>query len=82
MTREELEQRLSCERIDPAAYDLDGVGKEEAYCIERTPDGWFFYYRERGHHNFEHSFSSESEAIEFFLKEILQDPTTRKRGSP
>jgi hypothetical protein len=78
MTREELEERLRRERIDPATYDLDGVGIDEAYCIEKTTNGWLFYYRERGHHNFEHLFSSQNEAIEFFLKEILQDPTTRK----
>lgn len=81
MTQAELKERLRRERIDPRVYDLDGIGSDEAYCLERTPDGWLFYYRERGHRNFEHLFSSESEANEFFLKEVLQDPTTREVGA-
>jgi hypothetical protein len=80
MTRSELKDRLRHERINPLAYDLDGAGRDEAYCIERTPDGWLFYYRERGHRNYEHFFSSEGEVNEFFLKEVLQDPTTRLGG--
>ena len=78
MTRAELEERLRRERIDPRTYDLEGTSTDEVYSIERTPDGWLFYYRERGHRNYEHLFSSESEVNEFFLKEVLQDPTTRE----
>ena len=77
MTRSNLEKRLKSEGIDPATYDLAGVGKDEAYCLEQADSGWLVYYRERRNRNFEHMFSTESDACDFILKEILQDPTTR-----
>lgn len=78
MTRAELEERLCRERIDPSTYDLDGRGTDEAYCVEPIEGGWLFYYRERGRRNFEHLFPSEEAALDFFLREVLQDPTTRR----
>lgn len=79
MTRAELNKRLCDERIDPSACDLDGRGRDESYCIESVPNGGPFFYRERGHRNFERLFSSEGEANEFFLNEVIRDPTTRAK---
>ena len=79
MTRDELRRRLTQERVDPDAYDLEETGKEEAYCIERSDFGWTVFYRERGNRNYEHTFENESVALNFLMKEILQDPTTKRR---
>lgn len=78
MTLRELKAVLNREGISPASYDLDGEGRDETYCIDRTVNGWVVYYRERGNRNFEHQFPDEGEACDFFLKEVFQDPTTRK----
>lgn len=77
MNVKELEQCLVREGVDPAAYDLVGMNKDEVYCLEKSVSGWLVYYRERGLRGWEHLFSSEDEACQFLLKEILRDPTTR-----
>lgn len=79
MNVKELKQRLISEGIDPAVYDLVGMNKDEVYCLEKSAPGWLVYYRERGLRSWEHVFSSEDEACQFLLKEILRDPTTRMR---
>jgi hypothetical protein len=78
MTRNELERRLREEGISPGAYDLFGEGKDNVYCIEATSSGWLVYFRERGLRDWEHLFSSETEACEFLLTKILHDPGARR----
>jgi hypothetical protein len=79
LTFEKLEPRLSEEGIDPDAYDLEGSGRDEAYCLERSADGWVYYYRERDIRRGERVFESEDDAVQFFLTKVLNDPTTRRR---
>lgn len=83
MTFEELERRLFAEGVSPHAFGLpSGPTKEEAYCIEKTDDGWAVFYREKGIHRDEKIFKTESEAADYFLDQVLKDPTTRiKRES-
>ena len=78
MTREELERRLVNDGISPGAYDLFGGNKDNAYCLERTASGWLVYFRERGLRDWEHLFNSESEACEFLIQKISEDPGARR----
>ena len=78
MKVEELRQCLRQEGIDPAAYDLEGTQRDEVYCLEEIQGGWKYYYRERGLHRGERSFSSEDAACQFLLDRMLRDPTTRE----
>lgn len=78
MNRLELEQRLKKEGVSPGTYDLFGIGKDNAYCIQQTASGWLVYFRERGLQDWEHLFSSEEEACEFLLATIRVDPGARR----
>lgn len=77
MTVKELRCRLEEEGVRPNAYDLDGSGTDEAYCLERVGTTWIVYYRERDLHRDEKAFKSEHAACSFLLRRILKDPTTR-----
>ncbi len=82
MNRHELEAKLKSEGVNPRTYaighiDAD-VSYDERYCLEQNNLGWSVYYRERGNRNCERKFQSEAEACDYFLEEILQDPTTRR----
>jgi len=75
----ELERRLREEGVDPGAYDLEGSGRDEAYCLERSAGRWVYYYRERDIRRGETVFEFEGDAVRFFLTKVLNDPTTRRR---
>lgn len=77
MNRSELEAKLKSEKVSLWAYDLENVGKDETFCLEKTDSGWSVYYRERGNRNGEREFKSEAEACAYLLEEILRDPATR-----
>ena len=78
MTIDQLRQRLDAQGVHPGAYDLEGTQKDEVYCLERQQDRWRYYYRERGIHRDERRFDSEDAACDFFLHQVLRDPTTRR----
>ena len=78
MTRDELAERLVAEGISPGTYALFGENKDNVYCLEKTSSGWLVFFRERGLRDWEHPFTSESEACEFLLNKILADSATRR----
>ena len=80
MTKSELKNILEQALIIPAAYSLDGGNPNESYVLSHEPNGqWAVYYSERGSRNDLRLFDSESSACEYFLNQVLRDPTTRTR---
>lgn len=77
MTVQELRDALDRAGIRERAYDFEGSGRDEAYCLDTVQDGWLVYYRERGIRRDERLFSSEDGACRFFLELVMRDPTTR-----
>lgn len=47
MTVNELQSRLNNLGVQNDAYCLEDDG-DEAYCLRRSPNGWYVYYSERG----------------------------------
>ncbi|MGH7144436.1 MAG: hypothetical protein ACRD22_05745 [Terriglobia bacterium] len=76
MTKIELLKLLKCEGFRADAYSLDGGVPEERYCLDYCHGIWSVYYSERGLQSGKREFSLESDACEFFLKLIKDDPTT------
>lgn len=65
--------------VKPRAFSIGGVGaEEEQYRIEKDGIVWRTYYSERGDMNDFHEFGTEDEACRYFLKRLLNDPTTRR----
>ncbi len=73
----ELERVLVAAGIRQDAYDLRGGLPAERYCIQRVGRGWEVYYSEHGVKSELKVFASESDAVEYFLRFILEDPSTR-----
>jgi len=78
MNKSELEEHLRKELVDPAAYSLEG-GQNwyEKYCLDREGSRWVVYFAERGERLGLRAFDTESEACEYLLAWVLDDPTTR-----
>lgn len=80
MTKEELKTRLKKENIDPHAYSLEGgVNRYDAYCLDHQGNAWLVYFSERGEKSDLQTFESELEACDFFLRWIIEDPSTRHK---
>jgi hypothetical protein len=62
--------------INPACYELEGRPVEGAHVLEQQGDGWHVFYTERGETFNERVFASESDACEYFLKEITKTEST------
>lgn len=67
MNRDELRVALIREGVRESAYDLDGRGRPEAYCLGIVAGGWAIWYNERGRRNDETVFDTEDEACSHFL---------------
>ena len=68
----ELSEKLKKDGIPEDAYNLEGGFPDEAYCISESYNIWEVYYRERGNKTGLKIFNSESEACEYFLKNISE----------
>jgi hypothetical protein len=88
MNREELRNLLEKYQIKPGVYNIYGLKGYNPYGLQRVladdqtvldqeNNKWVVYFYERGQKINPQSFSSEDEACQSFLNEILNDPTTR-----
>jgi len=77
MTKEELQEILNRERILTDSYDLDGGLLSERLTLARRGDRWAVYYSERGVESGYREFYTESEACEYLLSVLRNDPTTK-----
>lgn len=75
MNRSELQTILQAERINPDAYDLSGVGRDETYVLREEPFGWSVFYSERGLQRNPQTFGTESEACDCLLTALRNDLT-------
>lgn len=71
MKKNELEQRLINENVNPYSYSLVGGLPNEAFCIGKNGDVWEVYYSERGSKSSLKTFLSEDEACDYFYKWII-----------
>ncbi|MFY0675904.1 MAG: hypothetical protein JXR18_01345 [Neptuniibacter sp.] len=80
MNRKELKEKLDQESIKPTSFSLEAENFDpnEVLCLRQEDAGWVVYYSERGLQTGKQNFKSESEACDHMLKELLDDPTTRK----
>lgn len=76
ITRERLATLLEQFSIPEDAYSLDGGHPSEAFVIDRVPEGWVFYYSERGEENSRRVFADEDTACRYLLAEVLMDVWT------
>jgi hypothetical protein len=77
MNKNELQEALNREGILPDSYDLDGGLLPEKYTLALESGIWSVYYSERGQQSGKRTFASESEACEYLLTTLRDDPTTR-----
>jgi hypothetical protein len=75
MNRQELRAVLREERIRDDAYDLKGGHLPETYSLGEANNIWFVYYSERGLESGKKEFVSETEACEYLLNKLKEDPT-------
>ena len=81
MDRRDLGVILRAEDINPRTFDIkDGLPDDECYVLRWTGFSWSVFYGERGNQNDRHDFSSESEACEYLLEVLRNDPTVRMRS--
>ena len=77
MDKETLLQALRKEGIREDAFDLDGRHLSETYTLSESYGRWFVYYSERGVESGRKEFATQSQACEYLLNLLKNDPTTR-----
>ncbi|MBQ0746315.1 MAG: hypothetical protein KBT82_06600 [Marinobacter sp.] len=77
MNKNDLRDILIKENFKPSAYSLDDEIKDEALCLRKEDNGWCVFYSERGLQTAKEYFKNESEACEYFIDEMRDDPTTK-----
>jgi hypothetical protein len=75
MTVEELRKELVQLGVKNSAYSICSEIGNEQYCLESAEGKWYYFYSERGQRSGEKIFQDESEACEFFLSLLKDDPT-------
>jgi hypothetical protein len=81
MTKSELKSKLIQLNVNPHAYALDGGLWDDRYVLDQESGGkWSVYYSERRDRIGYRVFASESEACEYLLKKVENDPSTRVRS--
>ena len=77
MTREQFLQAASDNRIDTRWFTLDGGLPPEQFVFAAPGNGtWLVYYSERGLQTGLRTFTSEGEALDYLLQELLDEQTT------
>lgn len=71
MNRQELERILVDKKIS-SDYSLDGGLPSEVFCLNENNGKWEVYYSERGNKSDLKVFDNESDACEYFLREITE----------
>ncbi len=77
MNKRELAQILKREGFRSDAYDIEGGGLDERYCLREYHGIWSVYYSERGLQSGKREFARESEAGEHLLALLRKDGSTR-----
>jgi len=77
MNVEELIVELKNNNIRKDAYSLTGGLPSEVYCFNKINNKWEIYYCERGVKTSQQFFESEDAACRTFLKNIINDTSTR-----
>ena len=62
----ELEIELNNLKLSYRNYSLLSTYLEDGFCMAKRDDVWEVYYCERGHKNVVGTFTSESDACEYF----------------
>lgn len=70
MDKRELQERINSEKIPKDVYSLGGGLPNEKLCLGEVAGKWEVYYSERGEKTGLVTFGSESEACEYFYKEL------------
>lgn len=70
MNSAELKIKLADENFPVDSYTIFSSPKDESLCIEYLAPYWSVFYSERGLQTGKRSFSSESEACDYFYKEL------------
>ncbi len=75
MNCNELKKRLGEKNVDRNSYSiLSGIRyPNECYCLIFEDGVWKYYYSERGHMTGLKEFTSESEACEYFYRQVIRD---------
>jgi hypothetical protein len=77
MNKQQLLQAIRKEGIREDAFDLDGGHFSETYTLPESYGRWFVYYGERGVESGRKEFATQSQACEYLLNLLKNDPTTR-----
>lgn len=73
MTRSEFLELIRDERIKPGSLSFGG--EDECYALSVEGSVWRTFYRERGTERDVHMFVSESDALQYLLELLRNDPT-------
>lgn len=73
MTLAELERELNNLKLSYRNYSLLSTYLEDGFCIAKRDDVWEVYYCERGYQNVVGTFTSESDACEYFYEHFKKE---------
>ena len=76
MTTEDFLEDTRRAKIRPNAFVLDGEG-DECYVLSGNENHWSVFYSERGLETQKRHFASQSAALEYLLKTLKNDPSTK-----
>lgn len=77
MNKNELQTVLDREGFRRDCYDLDGGLLPERLTLANEGGKWAVYYSERGQQTGKRYFPTESEACEYFLEELRDEPSAK-----
>ena len=73
MNKKEFVKIMKKLRVPIELYNIDGKGRDdERFCLVRDGEKWNVYYSERGRKTTNKFFGTESEALEYMCKELLE----------
>ena len=71
MNREELIKAIKKLHVPPYLYNLEGSGRnDERFCLVKKDGLWNVFYAERGKKTTDLLFTTESEALEYLIREF------------
>lgn len=77
MNKNDLQKVLDGEGFRPDCYDLDGGLLPERLTLAKEETTWAVYYSERGEQTGKRQFATESEACEYLLAELRDEPSAK-----
>ena len=74
MDKKEFMKSAKRKGIPNLLYNIDGKGRDdERFCLVTDSGKWNVYYAERGCQTTDLYFDTESEALEYMLKELSEE---------